>query len=221
MEKLIRGIHQFQTNVFSTHRKLFEQLASGQKPNALFITCSDSRIVPTLITQSVAGELFIMRNAGNIIPPYGAANGGEGATIEYAVTALGIRDIIVCGHSHCGAMHGLLNQEKLSHMPAVLNWLKHAEATRRIIMEKYPEDEEDLLLQTVKENVLVQLDNLRTHPSVAGQLALGTLTLHGWVYKIETGIIYSYSPELQRFTQLTVSQPVPAEYAGTTQAITI
>src|SRR5690349_55453 len=123
MERIIRGIHQFQNNVFSTQRELFERLASGQKPEALFITCSDSRINPNLVTQTKPGELFIMRNAGNIIPPYGAANGGEGATIEYAVAALGIKDIIVCGHTHCGAMNGLLNLNKLTKMPSVVSWL--------------------------------------------------------------------------------------------------
>ena len=107
MQKLIQGIHHFQSNLFSPQRELFERLAGGQHPDALFITCSDSRISPNLITQTEPGELFIVRNAGNIVPPYGAANGGEGATIEFALVGLGIQDIIVCGHSHCGAMKGL------------------------------------------------------------------------------------------------------------------
>lgn len=129
MEKLIRGIHEFQSTHFSPQRELFQRLAGGQRPDALFITCSDSRIDPSLLTQTKPGELFILRNAGNIVPPYGAANGGEGATIEYAIRALGIRDIIVCGHTHCGAMQGLLQPEALEDLPAVRSWLSHAEAT--------------------------------------------------------------------------------------------
>nr|MBA3924157.1 carbonic anhydrase [Nostocaceae cyanobacterium] len=108
MKKLIKGLREFKANYVSTHQELFEQLSQGQKPRVLFITCSDSRIDPNLITQAQLGELFVIRNAGNIVPPFGATNGGEGATIEYAVQALGIRQIIVCGHSHCGAMKGLM-----------------------------------------------------------------------------------------------------------------
>lgn len=200
MEKIIRGVHQFQTRIFSSQRELFERLAAGQKPDALFITCSDSRINPNLLTQTRPGELFILRNAGNIVPPYGAGGGGEGATIEYAVSALDIRDIIVCGHSHCGAMHGLLHPEGVKRMPTVASWLGHAEATRRIVAEKYSEQaEEDLLLSAVQENVLVQLENLRTHPSVAAGLATGKLCLHGWLYEIESGRVYAYDPAKRQF----------------------
>jgi carbonic anhydrase len=213
MEKIIRGIHEFQNNVFSSNRELFERLASGQKPEALFITCSDSRVLPNLITQTKPGELFILRNAGNIIPPYGAANGGEGATIEYAVTALGIKDIIICGHTHCGAMQGLHQQDKLAHMPSVLNWLQHAEATRRIIQDKYQdEQEEDMILDTIKENVLVQLENLRTHPCVAAGIAKNNLKLHGWVYHIETGEVYAYDLSRQRFTRIEEAPKVPSDH---------
>src|SRR5437588_10073930 len=134
MQKIIDGVRRFQANVFTRQRDLFEQLASKrQSPHALFITCSDSRINPNLITQTDPGELFILRNAGNIIPPYGAANGGEGATVEFAVAALGIQDLILCGHSQCGAMKGLLDLGSLAHLPATAAWLSHAESTRRII----------------------------------------------------------------------------------------
>lgn len=212
MKKLIRGIHQFQNNIFCSQRELFERLASGQTPDALFITCSDSRINPNLVTQTKPGDLFILRNAGNIVPPHGAANGGEGATIEYAVMALNIRDIIVCGHSHCGAMQGLLNIDKLSDMPVVVDWLGHAEATRRIMEEKYQDEpEEDRLNDTVMENVLVQLDNLRTHPAVAAKLATGDLKLHGWVYEFETGRVYAYDPEEQKFKEIEAPSPGPAK----------
>src|SRR5688500_10819560 len=167
MQKLIEGFHHFQASIFSSQRELFERLARGQTPEALFITCSDSRINPNLITQTGPGDLFILRNAGNIIPPYGAANGGEGATIEYAVGALGVKDIIVCGHSHCGARAGLLHPESLTELPLVRHWLTHAEATRRIVKENYGHlSGPALLTATVEENVLVQLENLRTQPAV-------------------------------------------------------
>jgi carbonic anhydrase len=203
MLKLIQGFHQFQQSDFRPMQGLFEQLAHGQNPETLFITCSDSRIDPNLLTQSKPGDLFILRNAGNIIPPYGAANGGEGATIEFALVGLGIRDLIVCGHSHCGAMKGLLHPESLNKMPAVAKWLNHAEATRWLAMQKYTDlTEEDLLNVTIQENVLVQLENLRTHPAVATSLAAGKLKLHGWVYKLETGQVFAFEPESQQFLPL-------------------
>ncbi len=203
MEKIIRGVYQFQTHIFCSQRELFERLAAGQKPQALFITCSDSRINPNLLTQTRPGELFILRNAGNIVPPYGASGGGEEATIEYAVSALGIRDIIVCGHSHCGAMHGLLHPEQVERMPSVANWLGHAEATRRIVEEKYSEHAEaELLPAAVQENVLVQLENLRTHPPVAAALATGKLSLHGWLYEIESGQVYAYDHDKRQFVPI-------------------
>jgi carbonic anhydrase len=207
MKKLITGLHQFQSNIFLSQKELFERLSHGQNPDALFITCSDSRINPNLITQTNPGDLFILRNAGNIIPPHGAANGGEGATIEFAVVALGIKDIIVCGHSLCGAMKGLLHPEKLSAMPIVEEWLSHAQATRRIVTENYCElDDDDLLNVTIQENVLVQLENLKTHPAVASRLARGEINLHAWTYMIQTGEVFSYQPDEGQFLPL---QEVP------------
>ena len=210
MQKLLQGIHHFQDNVFSSQRELFERLAEGQHPDALFITCSDSRINPNLITQTEPGELFIIRNAGNIVPPYGAANGGEGATIEFAVVGLGIQHIIVCGHSHCGAMKGLLHPESLTGLPMMAAWLGHAEATRRIARQKYEDRPAEALLNVaIQENVLVQLENLRTHPAVAAALAGGKLKLHAWVYKIETGQVFAYDPERGQFAPLTGISPAP------------
>jgi carbonic anhydrase len=196
MKRLIKGLHEFQTNYFSTHRELFELLSQGQKPRFLFITCSDSRIDPNLITQTEPGEMFIIRNAGNIIPPYGATNGGEGASVEYAIHALGIQEVIVCGHSHCGAMKGLLKISKLEEeMPVVYEWLKHAEATRRMMKEHYQDYEgEELLDAAIKENILNQLENLRTYPVIYSGLKSGQLRLHAWFYEIETGQILEYDP---------------------------
>jgi carbonic anhydrase len=212
MQKLVEGIHAFQSHIFRDQHELFQRLSHGQNPEALFITCSDSRINPNLITQTDPGDLFIIRNAGNIIPPYGAANGGEGATIEFAVAALEVPDVIVCGHSHCGAMKGLVEPETLRDLPAMRAWLSYAEETRRIVREKYTDRSDTALLTTtVEENVLVQIENLRTHPTVASALARGKLKLHGWVYKIETGEVFAYDPVRGQFVPITevVPGPVP------------
>lgn len=201
MQKLVDGVHRFQQDVFSTHESFFKRLVDGQQPLALFITCSDSRIDPNMITQTEPGELFILRNAGNIIPPYASSCSGEAATIEYAVAVLGVNDIIVCGHSHCGAMGALLNPQQMVDLPAVQGWLGHAEATSRIIKENYGHIEDPVakLTATVEENVLVQLENLRTHPSVLAAIGRKTLRLHGWVYKFETGQVFAFNPHLGQF----------------------
>ena len=205
MQKLVEGVHHFQRGVFGSQREFFQKLTAGQHPMALFITCSDSRLLPNLITQTEPGELFILRNAGNIVPCHGVGSGGgEAATIEFAVSVLGVPDVIVCGHTHCGAMKALLGPaDKLEDMPATRGWLGHAEATRRIIREKYRHlDGERLLTACVEENVLVQLENLRTHPVIAAGLARKTINLHGWVYKLETGDVFAFSPEEGQFLPL-------------------
>jgi carbonic anhydrase len=210
MQKLVDGIHQFQTHIFRSQQEFFERLADGQAPLALFVTCSDSRVNPNLITQTAPGELFILRNMGNIVPPFGASGGGEGATIEYAVEVLGIQDIIICGHSRCGAMAALLGPDLRSQYPSVAGWLSHADATRRILRDKYGGLEGDRLLSAaVQENVLVQIENLRTHPAVASGLACGRLKLHGWVYKIETGEVFGYQPTEEQFLSVLERQPAP------------
>jgi carbonic anhydrase len=211
MEKIVRGIHQFQSTLFEEHRELFARLSTGQQPDTLLITCSDSRIVPDLLTQTMPGELFVLRNAGNIIPPYGASAGGEGPTIEYAIAALKVRHVVVMGHSHCGAMKGLMHPEDLVSLPLVAAWLKHAEATARVVQECYTDlDDADLLNAAIKENVLVQLDNLRTYPAVAAKLAQSAITLHGWVYEIESGRIFAYDPSQARFIALSAEGILPA-----------
>jgi carbonic anhydrase len=176
---------------------MFEKLSLGQHPRILFITCSDSRIDPNLICQTEPGELFIIRNVGNIVPPYGTTSGGEGAAIEYAVESLGIKSIIVCGHSHCGAMKGLLQLGNLAEqMPLVYDWLKYAEGTRRIIKENYQDYEgEELLNAAIEENVLTQIENLRSYPVVHSKLYNGQLNIYAWVYKLETGGVFVYSAE--------------------------
>jgi len=213
MHRLVAGVHHFQSNIFRPDREFFEQLTHGQRPEALFITCSDSRINPNLITQTRPGELFILRNAGNIVPP-GTLSCGEAATVEFALVDLGIKDIILCGHSHCGAIKALMDPDAIrDSMPAVFSWLQNAESTRRIMRNKYEHlTDEDLWNVAVQENVLVQLENLRTHPAVAVMLSRGELKLHAWVYKMETGQIFTFSPEAGQF--LPLESHVPAQTPG-------
>jgi carbonic anhydrase len=218
VQKLVEGIHRFQSDIFRPKHELFQRLAGGQNPQALFITCSDSRVLPDLITQAEPGDLFVLRNAGNLIPPNGAApDSGEAATIEYAIHALGIKDIIVCGHTRCGAMQALLHPESLDKLPRVRRWLAHAEATREIILSQYENLDlypEALWKATVEENVLVQIENLRTHPSVAAGLARGQIKLHGWVYKIETGEVFAYVPERGQFLNIADQAQIIASESG-------
>ncbi len=201
MKKLIEGVQRFQKDSFPAKQPLFEELANGQQPLALFITCSDSRIDPNLLTGTEPGELFVLRNAGNVVPPYEMVRGGEAATIEYAVKVLKVDDIVICGHSHCGAMAGRLAPESLNELPAVRDWLVHAEASRSVIPEDYGHicDAPDPLMIAVEENIFVQLEQLRTHPAVADALSRNELTLHGWVYQFETGKVFAYDSEKNRF----------------------
>jgi len=205
MQKLVEGLHKFQSEVFQSHQVLFETLAKGQNPETLFITCSDSRISPNLITQTKPGDLFIIRNAGNLVPTYGpaSANGGEAGTIEFALAGLGVKNIVVCGHTLCGAVKGLLNPESLDKMPAVKAWLQHAESTKRVMDENYQHlSGEELLTAAIEENVLSQLENLRTHPAVRSRIARGEVALYGWVYKMETGYIFQYDHETGQFSAI-------------------
>jgi carbonic anhydrase len=211
MQNIIQGIQKFRAQVFLPRRERFEQLALKQQtPQALFITCSDSRIDPCLITQTEPGELFILRTVGNIIPPYRNDTCGEAATIEYAVGVLDIRNIILCGHTHCGAIKHLLDLKNIGDLPAVAARFAHAEATRRIVKDKYPHlGNGQLEAVAVQENVLVQVNNLRTHPRVAASLARGDLHLYAWVYALESGEVLAYDPAGGSFAPLAEEAPVP------------
>ena len=203
MERLIQGLAKFQRDVFPHKQKLFEELADGQNPEALFITCADSRIVPDLITQTNPGDLFICRNAGNMVPPYGELHGGVSATIEYAVRALNVKYIIVCGHSDCGAMKGILHPEAVADMPTVKTWLNHGEVARRMVKENYPNLPESAALDVItEENVVAQLEHLRTHPSVASRLARGTISIHGWVYDFRSSRVTAWDAQKGRFVPI-------------------
>jgi carbonic anhydrase len=199
MTRLIRGALDFQRRIFGTQKSLFGRLAKGQRPPALFITCSDSRINPNLLTQTEPGELFILRNAGNLVPPHGTPTGGEESTVEYAVVGLKVRDIIVCGHSHCGAMAGLVKPEALAEMPRVAEWLTYAKAILPGLEGVPAEERVD---RAIEANVLLQMEHLRSHPPVAAALAARTLRLHGWVYRFETGEVRAYDPVAGHFMPL-------------------
>ena len=194
VEKFLGGITRFQKNVYPKHQDLFERLAFGQRPEALFITCADSRIDPCLLTQTKPGELFICRVIGNIVPPYPDKIGGVSATIEYAAGVLRVPAIIVCGHTDCGVMRGALNPEALDDFPNVAAWLRFADIAHR---ETDPTPE--TLLSLAEHNVVAQLKNLRTHPTVAARLEEGDLTLHGWVYHIGSGTVTAYEEEQAEF----------------------
>lgn len=203
MKKLIEGFKKFQREVFKTKRDLFTSLAKGQEPRALFISCSDSRIDPCLVTQTEPGELFILRNAGNLVPSYGTTIGSTIATIEYAVGVLNVKNIIVCGHTDCGVVKAILEPEQVDDLPAVKMWLLQAEATRRVVRDNYSHLTGDALyVATTQENVRIQLNHLKTHPLVAARLRSKSLELHGWVYSIETGDVWTYDFAQDTFRSL-------------------
>lgn len=205
MEKLVRGTHAFRANYFANHRDLFERLATdGQRPETLFITCSDSRVVPNLITGAAPGDLFIVRNVGNIVPSVeGGPMGGVAAAIEYAVEVLEVENLIVCGHTGCGAIQAVVHPEGASHLRYVPIWLAQARGILPILEERYPHLEGAArLVAAVEENVLVQLENLRTFDFVANRLEKGTLKMSGWVFKIATGEVFSYDPTSEQFVLL-------------------
>ncbi len=196
MKNLLPGLRKFSEEVFPNQKDFFANLALGQKPHTLMITCSDSRIDPNLVTQTQPGEIFVVRNAGNIVPPYGASRGGEEAAIEFAVDGLGVHNIVICGHSHCGAMAALVGKVRLTGLPSVESWLCHAESTRRRAMKLSSDPD---LSKVVEENVIVQADNLKTHPAVSAALRENRVRIFGWVYNFEDGSIGIYDPKRRRY----------------------
>lgn len=203
MQKLVQGIHSFRQGFFADHRQLFEQLASaGQRPETLFITCSDSRVVPNLITNAAPGELFMIRNVGNVLPRPDLP-GGTAAALEYAVEVLEVENIIVCGHTQCGAMEAILNPERMANLPYVRRWLAETDRVRQVIEERYAHlDPQARLTAAVEENVLVQLENLREYPFVTRRLDAGKLRVSGWVFQLATGRVFDYHPVTGEFLPL-------------------
>jgi len=199
VQRILKGIEKFRKEIFPRQRARFEALAARQNPRLLLVTCADSRIDPNLVTQTRPGDLFLVRNAGNIVPP-GAVGGSEVATIEYGIRVLGIRDIVVCGHTDCGAMKGLLQQGSLEELPAARRWLELAAPALRVLGRRsLAPDDPDALRAVTEENVLVQLDHLRTHPAVEE----ANVRLYGWIYEIDTGIFVAHEPARRAFVPLT------------------
>jgi len=188
----------------------FQSLTKGQDPSAILICCSDSRIVPNLITESRPGELFVIRNAGNIIPsfnPHTIMPDSMIASIEYAITVLEIQEIIVCGHSNCGAMTSLVNPDSIPSLPVASKWLKYyaAEALENAKKKHHdhPDGSDELLIKsTIEKNVLLQIEHLKTHPVVQEAIAAGKLKIHAWVYDVGTRVMQEYSEEKEQFVPL-------------------
>ncbi|MFT2797267.1 MULTISPECIES: carbonic anhydrase [Serratia] len=213
MQEVIDGFLKFQREAFVERTELFKRLATSQNPRTLFISCSDSRLVPELITQREPGDLFVIRNAGNIVPSFGPEPGGVSASVEYAVAALGVEDIVICGHSDCGAMTAIATCKCLDHMPTVANWLRYADAAKAVNQANEHASEHDRINSMVRENVIAQLTNLKTHPSVALALDRGNLRLHGWIYDIATGCIDALDGNTRRFVPLAGNPSVTASPA--------
>jgi carbonic anhydrase len=209
MPNFALGVVKFQREVFPEKQELFERLSTGQSPEALFITCSDSRIETAMLTQTDPGELFILRNAGNIVPPHTNQTGGVTASIEFGIGALKIPNIVICGHTECGAMKGAINRAGLTSLPHVREWLGFAQGavdiTEALGAGLDPEAKMRMLLE---QNVILQLQHLKTHPTVAVALAQKTVQLHGWVYDIKTGEVAAYDEATESWV------PVEDRYAA-------
>jgi len=198
MHSIRKGVVTFQRYVFPQHKSLFKRLAKLQTPSAYFITCADSRVDPTLITHSSPGELFVDRNAGNFIPPFHGENASEAAGLEYAIEVLKIPNIIVCGHTDCGAMKAVLKPESIKHLPACAKWMVNgAQALREVTSRKVSEKQRLAVL--TQRNVVAQLGHLKTYPVVHAALAAKKLEIAGWVYDIEHGKVLEYNPGADAF----------------------
>ena len=198
MKAIVDGVLRFQNEQQPAKQALFDQLAGAQSPDVLLVTCADSRIDPGLITQTDPGDLFICRNAGNIVPPLPDYSGDIAASVEFGVAALGVKHIIVMGHTDCGAMKGAMNREAVASLPKVYEWLGYAEEAAGAAAS----NPDDPLLAVTEANVLLQLQNLKTHPAVSAGLEAGTLDLHGWVYHIGSGAVTCHDAAASKFVPL-------------------
>ena len=210
MNKLLEGFRTFQASVYPKNAHVFRKLADQQHPLAAMITCSDSRIVTSLLLQCDPGDVFVCRNAGNIAPPYDADVSGVAASVEYALDVLQVRHLIVCGHSDCGAMKALLQPDSVRNLPAVGRWLKNADAARRIAADDHGcGSSAERLRFVTQENVVVQLANLATYPPVAAALARGAVELHGWYYDIGAGQVFCFDAKEKCFVAFDGAAPLP------------
>lgn len=189
LEQLKDGIRRFRREVYPAQAETYRKaMSQPQRPRALIVTCADSRIHLDVLTQAVPGEIFVMRNIGNMVPTYGEMVGGVSAVLEFAVTALRVRHVAICGHTDCGAIKGLLDPESVESMPIVKTWLTNAHAALSVARAVQARTgETDLARILTEENVSLQMRHLLTHPSIAGAVAAGELTISGWVYDIAEG----------------------------------
>ncbi len=205
MKKLIRGIVDFRNNVQEDYRKAFGKLATGQRPDALFIACSDSRVVPNTFASTDPGDLFVLRNIGNLIPCCSKASYSEYAGIEFSIEYLNISDIIVCGHSECGAMKGLL--DKISGDHGLAGWLENGKKSlRRFQKGESLDNSLSEVNQLSQLNVLQQLENLKTYPEIGKRVETEELHLHAWWFDIAKAEVYCYEKELKRFVIIDETQ---------------
>ena len=215
MQRLIEGYARFRAKVYPQQAKLFEKLAKGQQPQALFICCSDSRVMPELVMQCDAGDLFPCRNAGNLVPPPSETCSGVAATVEYAIRVLKVPDVIVCGHSDCGAMKAILEGGHLESLPIVRSWLEHAGPSSkwltRTLKGATSMSFEERLQAVTEANVIAQVQSLKTHPAVDEALKKGTVGVHGWMYDIASGNIRRFDPQLGSFCALLADPTAPVE----------
>lgn len=208
MQRLIEGVHKFRHDAFGNYRKLFRKLSQeGQNPHTLFITCSDSRVLAELITQSKPGDLFVVKNVGNIVPPASVRGdtNSTAAAIEFAVENLRVSDIVICGHSQCGAISALLNKAPVSNsMPHLRKWLNLSSPVLDTMKRDYGHLTEQAARENAaaEENVLFGLDNLHSYPCVENRLADGSLRLHAWFFEIATAELFAYDPESKQFLPL-------------------
>lgn len=214
MNPFISGYKKFRNEVYPRQVAKYHSLAKFQKPHTLFITCSDSRVVPHVFTSTVEGELFQCRVVGNLVPAHGTNEGGVSAAIEYAVTVLEVSHVIVCGHSDCGAMRAFQHPEKLANLKNVRSWIEHAESAIAMSREHHSHLQGDQFLEALtKENIISQIANLKTHPSVASRVRKGTLEILGWYYDIGEGTVEQYDPDLEKFVALDQMQELSAQVA--------
>lgn len=204
MRNLLAGIHAFQRDGFGNQRALLERLADeGQRPQIALVSCSDSRVLPEMFTQAAPGDIFLIRNAGNIVPVDGGAVPSEAGSLEFAVEVLGVRDVVVCGHTHCGAIEAILEPERVAGLPSLARWLRASEETREIVSARYRHlSGEELRRVAVGEHVLVQLKHLRTLPFIAARLSEPDFGIHGWVYDMRTSQVQVYDVAAEAFRPL-------------------
>jgi carbonic anhydrase len=206
----LQGARTFSGVVFPEKKEIYERsVREGQAPHTLFITCADSRIEPATITQTEPGEVFVSRNIGNIVPAYGEMLGGISAVIEFAVAALEVKQVVICGHSDCGAMKGLLNPGEVEKLPTVKTWLRNAEAALSVTRAlQETDDQHETLTSLIEQNILLQMNHLRSHPSVAGRLAQGKVGISGWVYDIAQGTVSVYNETKAKFEVISTVETV-------------